>query len=438
VPFLPQYAAAVFDEGHKVELPAATTAGRKVDNSIIAAIAVDIINQPDNRKDMVLSLRKAYHAGKDFFTSIRSHLIGDKDSERLGVKRTPELLQKARILQNLVEDLQDELVTDEDMNQETAYGFRMAVYQKRLDLYTEGLHLFRRGEADSVAWIDRSDKNLWVVPRNVDRLIYDTLFASGIPAVFTSGTLSAGGSFDYIRRTVGAPNDVRETRVGIPFDLTDQVLIYLPQYTTKDPHSHDEWMNKAIEQLQGLLAASRGHALVLFRSNTDMNYVKERVGNKQFSYDMIWEGEGEHSVLLRRFRENPSSVLFSSTFWEGVDIPGLSLTNVVIFNLPFPVWDPLIASRRRDAKARGLDSAIEVDLPNMIIKLKQGLGRLIRTNSDWGVLAILEPFSGMPWEAAVRDALPEDAPYSNELSDIVAFFQRHGRLTAGLLTKDDV
>jgi len=161
--------------------------------------------------------------------------------------------------------------------------------------------------------------------------------------------------------------------------------------------------------LASLLKQSEGRALVLTNSLTEMDKIRTGLKKYQFPFNILWEDEAERGYLVRKFREDVSSVLVGHEFWEGIDVPGQALSQIVIWQLPFPPNDPLIEARRREAKQHGLDPVIEVDYPEMGLKLKQGCGRLIRTKEDQGIITILEPVLDTPWDKVVMAALPSGA-----------------------------
>ena len=123
----------------------------------------------------------------------------------------------------------------------------------------------------------------------------------------------------------------------------------------------------------------------------------------------MYEDEGERGYLVQKFREEEAAVLIGADFWEGIDVPGDALTLLVVWQLPFPSLDPLIDVQRKEAREQGLDPVTTVDYPEMGLKLKQGCGRLIRTQDDKGEIVILDTVIGAPWEKAVMGALPSGA-----------------------------
>ncbi|MEG0579477.1 MAG: helicase C-terminal domain-containing protein, partial [Niameybacter sp.] len=247
-----------------------------------------------------------------------------------------------------------------------------------------------------VSWVEQKDGSFWVVPRRIGELLNKHLFQKKLPVVFTSATLSNEGDFDYFIRTLGLKAPSSST-IGSPFDLENQVVVHLPATTHK------------IEQLAALLKENGGRALVLTHSLHEVKKIRKELQAYDFPFEMIWEDQGERGYLVRKFREEETSVLIGANFWEGIDVPGDALTLLIIWDLPLEACDPLIEVQRTEAREQGLDPMTTVDYPEMALKLKQGCGRLIRTEHDNGAIVILDPVIGKPWESYVLGALPSGA-----------------------------
>ncbi|MEG0951841.1 MAG: helicase C-terminal domain-containing protein, partial [Niameybacter sp.] len=164
-----------------------------------------------------------------------------------------------------------------------------------------------------------------------------------------------------------------------------------------------------IEHLVALLKENGGRALVLTSSLHEVRSIRKALQGQHFPFEMIWEDQGDRGYLVRKFKEEETSVLIGAHFWEGIDVPGDALTLLVVWDLPLHISDPLIEVQRKEAKEQGLDSITTVDYPEMALKLKQGCGRLIRTEDDKGAIVILDPVIGTPWESYVMGALPQGA-----------------------------
>jgi ATP-dependent DNA helicase DinG len=264
--------------------------------------------------------------------------------------------------------------------------------------------LCRNRSTDTITWVDQRDGSFWVVPRDLNEKLDQNLFQKGLPVVFTSATLSNEGDFSYFIRTLGLKNPSKST-VGSPFDLEKQVVVYLTQSSNRI----EDRFAQSIEQLVSLLNQNGGRALVLTNSLQEVSKIRRKLKGYQLPFEVLCEDEGDRGYLVRKFREIETSVLIGSNFWEGIDVPGEALTLLVIWRLPFPFLDPLIEVQRKEAREQGLDPVTTVDYPEMGLKLKQGCGRLIRTQDDKGAIVILDSVIGAPWEKVVMGALPSGA-----------------------------
>jgi len=178
---------------------------------------------------------------------------------------------------------------------------------------------------------------------------------------------------------------------------------------TKDPNRMEDRFTHGIQKLVSLLIQNKGRALVLTNSLQEVRKIKRKLKAYQLPFEVLCEEEGDRGFLVRKFREVTSSVLIGANFWEGIDVPGEALTMLIVWQLPFPSLDPLIEVQRTEASEQGLNPVTTVDYPEMGLKLKQGCGRLIRTQEDKGTIVILDSVIGDPWEEVVMGALPNRA-----------------------------
>ena len=207
--------------------------------------------------------------------------------------------------------------------------------------------------------------------------------------VLTSATLSSAGNFRFIRERLGLDKSEEMIAESI-FDFENQAVLYLPPQMP-DPRS-PQWGAAAAAEVIKIVTATEGRAFVLSTSVSGMNELFERVAS-QVDFPCFIQGSTSKGSLLKKFRETPNAVLFAtSSFWQGVDVRGEQLSCVIIDKLPFAVpSDPIIAARQRHIEDQGGSSFYEYSVPQAIISLKQGLGRLIRSTTDRGVLAVLDP-----------------------------------------------
>jgi ATP-dependent DNA helicase DinG len=223
----------------------------------------------------------------------------------------------------------------------------------------------------------------------VSGLLQDKLFERVETVVLTSATLASAGSFGFIRERLGLAE--ADDLVAPPsYDYENQAVLYLPQ-RMPDPRS-PQWAQSAAAEVVKILNATEGRAFVLSTSFAGMRSLYDLVA-REVNYPCLLQGTASKAGLLEKFRETPHAVLFAtSSFWQGVDVRGAQLSCVIIDKLPFAVpSDPVVAARQRYIDEQGGSSFYEYSVPQAIISLKQGLGRLIRSTTDRGALAVLDP-----------------------------------------------
>ncbi|HEY6046777.1 MAG TPA: helicase C-terminal domain-containing protein [Pyrinomonadaceae bacterium] len=242
-----------------------------------------------------------------------------------------------------------------------------------------------------VYWLERRGRGTFLraSPIDVSALLQDKLFEKVPTVVLTSATLSSAGNFRFIRERLGL-DKADELFAESIFDFENQAILYLPR-SMPDPRS-PQFGRAAADEVVKIVNATQGRAFVLSTSFAGMNDLFERVAS-QIDYPCFVQGSASKSALLNKFRATPNAVLFAtSSFWQGVDVRGEQLSCVIIDKLPFAVpSDPVVAARQRFIEEQGGSSFYEYSVPQAIISLKQGLGRLIRSTTDRGVLAVLDP-----------------------------------------------
>ena len=223
-------------------------------------------------------------------------------------------------------------------------------------------------------------------PIDVADLVRRHILSAGPTPVLTSATLTAAGTFDYTRRRLGL-DDAEELVVASPFDYARQAMLYVPRDL---PPATAGFSAEAAARTLELLAITAGHAFLLFTSHRALREASARLA--ALPYPRLVQGDAPRAVLIDRFRSTSHAVLFgTSSFWEGVDVPGDALSLVIIDKLPFaPHTDPLVAARMQACADAGGEPFAEIQLPAAAIALKQGFGRLIRRRDDRGIVAILD------------------------------------------------
>ncbi len=413
-PLLPEHSAVIFDEGHRIADAAQESAAHSLAAPSLRATLLQCA-AGNERPALLRSAGAALRAGRAFWAVVAAATV-PADAERLPLRREPELGTAAATLHDAIAAVQDEVAIDEQMNAGLAEEARLLALQERLDAARACLQRLQTPPSESVLWLTPVGE-LWAAPRHPQALLQAELYRRKLPLVFTSATLAGGVSFDYSRRLLGLP-EAAGSQAGSSFDLARQALVYCPP---------PDAGAAAAERLLALLAATDGRTLVLLHSRRQQAELRAALAGRDLPWRLFWEGDGDRTGLLRRFRRETRSVLLGTDFWEGVDVPGQSLSCVAVPALPWPADDPVLASRRADAAAAGLDPWDAINVPAMALRLKQGRGRLIRSRRDRGVFGLLDTtWVGTAWEAAVRAALPEGARTTESLGEVTAFLRRRG------------
>lgn len=275
---------------------------------------------------------------------------------------------------------------------------------------------------DMVRWVEIEKERpvLKSAPIDVAPFLRDWLFGyeGGVSTVLVSATIAVNGSFDYISDTLGI--DEYETLiVDSAFDFGIQAATYVPTHLPDPAKERAAWSSMAIEEMMDLIRISEGSALLLFTSFSEMRTAYERISSR-VPYRCLMQGQAANKALAQQFKEEESSVLFATrSFMTGFDARGDTLRLVVINKLPFPVpTEPLVEAKCEKIKRQGGNDFIEYTIPVMSLILKQAYGRLIRSRSDTGVVALLDPrLETKPYGKGILRSLP-DAPVINVMTDI--------------------
>ena len=398
---IPDYAAVIFDEAHLIEDIASDYFGFQVSSFQLDELVRDTDTLPiadaTVTRDLTKIAAKILALADQFwirFSIARSDgrfplpqdLFAYRDRE--GSNQPTSLGEAYFALDGALGSLVATLDPLAETSPEVESLLRRS-RQARFDLE----FVVTQSERNYVYWLEKRGKGMFLraSPVDVSELLREKLFDKVDTCVLTSATLSSNGSFNFVRERLGL-DTVKTTGMTAPssFDFEKQAILYLPR-AMPDPRS-PEFTQLAAGEIAKILGVTRGHAFVLCTSNQSMNALFEIVSSR-VNYPCFLQGSMSKAGLLERFRETPNAVLFAtSSFWQGVDVQGDQLSCVIIDKLPFAVpTDPIVAARAHYIDENGGRSFFEYSVPQAIITLKQGIGRLIRSRTDKGIIAILDP-----------------------------------------------
>lgn len=294
---------------------------------------------------------------------------------------------------------------------------------RRCLVVVERLELLGQPPSDHIAWYEtfRTSFAIHITPLEIAGVFQGRMRAYRAAWVFTSATLSVGEDFGYFTRRLGL-GEVETARLESPFDYHRNALLYLPP-AMPDPNA-PTYTSRVVEAALPVLEASAGRAFLLFTSHRALREAAERLRH-QLDFPVLVQGEMPRGSLLARFRELGDAVLLgTSSFWEGVDVRGEALSCVIIDRLPFASpGDPVLRARLGAIEEQGGDPFWAYQIPQAVITLRQGIGRLVRDVDDRGVLVICDPrVLRRGYGRSFLDALP-DMPRTQELEEVADFFR---------------
>ncbi len=405
---LPDYSAVIFDEAHQIEDIAAQYFGASVSSYQIEDLLGDvsrmILTDVEASREITKATARVSTMADNFwqgFSGARSRSFATTfDSDSRFVLR-PEMFVRRRrdgefeatpagerylALKAALQRLKAALQVVKNAPPEMEATLRR-VEQILFDLE----FIIIAADEMFVYWVERRGRGVFLqaTPIDASGILNDRLFSHVETVVLTSATLTSAGSFDFIRSRLGVER-AAELIAESNYNYDEQSLLYLPP-RMPDPRDAG-FQQAAAAEIVKILNASRGRAFVLCTSYSQMEALRDMVEFK-IDFPVLMQGEGSRSGVLDKFRSTPNAVLFAtSSFWQGVDVRGEALSCVIIDKLPFAVpSDPVISARQRYIDSHGGNSFTGYSVPSAIIALKQGLGRLIRSATDRGVLSILDP-----------------------------------------------
>ena len=389
--FKPDFSTVVIDEAHNLE--------SKFRNAFTTSysqneISNEILKATTNRKDVLSSLIVELIQMVDSLFKYLKFDINQQQSEAEGDMNT-YYYRPIREIRKLVLRIRSGLLEIE----------------MRTNRRIKCLQMFRNlGNKNFLVWLStEKGVRINVCKKNIRKEIGRLLFTSTRRTILTSGTITSQNSgtlkerYQYFMDCLGCPDNVcvSEPKKS-PFDFDKHTMLYVSnKLPCPNKHNRNKYRNEAISEIVKLLEVTHGKTLILFTAKDDRDYVFKKLSNMGLPYKiMVQSSDSSQEHRLERFQNNVNSVILGTgAYWEGINIKGESLSQVIIFKLPFPVPDPITECKMASKEC----PLLEVAVPEMIIKLKQGAGRLIRSSEDKGIVSILDPRVSSRLKTAYRE-----------------------------------
>jgi ATP-dependent DNA helicase DinG len=386
--FLPEADALIFDEAHQLPEIASAFAGETLTSRQLLDLARDTVNEQMRDAPEMAALR-----------DLAAALEKSTADFRLAFEMRPQKEAWSAVSEHTV--LVDALHTLEHVLNDLNTGLKLAAprgkglenAQKRAEVALALFARFSQKEnAEEVLWYELNGRGFALHATPVDAAASLARALHGRPRalIFTSATLTAQSCFEFFTRRVGLAAETATLRLDSPFDYPRNALLYHPR-GMPEPNSV-QFTTAVVEAALPVLEASQGRAFMLFTSHRALKEAEQLLRNR-ISHPLLVQGEMPRHYLIEHFRELGNAVLLGTqSFWEGVDVQGEALSLVIIDKLPFATpGDPVLKARMDAMRKQGLEPFVHYQLPQAILTLKQGAGRLIRGEQDRGVLMLCDP-----------------------------------------------
>jgi ATP-dependent DNA helicase DinG len=426
---LPRYQTVIFDEAHHLENVATQFFGRSFSQYQLLDLAGDIERQGEidltgKKREKVMASARGLISCMERFALLfpsqrgRFQLADVAASHSLWSQEVEGVAGRLDLLALL---LADQAATGEVWNILSTRTEELAANLRHICLLEDA------GSGERyVHWYERRERTiaLSATPIRIAGALEQALYSSVESCIMTSATLSAGGDFSYVKERLGLNGQTEILKLPSPFDYENRTLLYVPEKDFPEP-SAASYIDKACQRVLELLEISQGRALVLFTSFKGMDMMAEFLESR-LAYPVLVQGRASRQALLERFKSTRDSVLLAvASFWEGVDVPGDSLSCVIIDKLPFEVpSDPVLQARIQALEEAGGKPFFDLQVPRAILTLRQGVGRLMRAATDCGVIAIMDVrLFSKGYGRGFRASLPP-SPVVRDLAAVRVFFEK--------------
>ena len=432
---LPAYDAVVFDEAQNLEDAATQFLGLEISNSNLFYF-LDRLHNPRTKKGLLTRLdhaivphvRKLAMTVRQAIDAFFKHFLEEYGGEDRVVRfyKPPvldnEIYVPMEALRESLKSLEAGLHSEEDRIDVAAAAERCfefnntvsAILNQNMPGYVYWIEIVKRKRITRVV--------LRGVPIHVAEELHTQVFDKLDRLIMTSATLTTSKNFKFIKERLGY-HPTEELLLDAPFDYSSQTLLYVPRDLPEPGSETEPYVEKLSDRCKELIMASGGKTFILFTSYALLNQIYEKLDDLSLPFPLIRQGDLPTTLMIDKFKEKPSVIFGTNSFWQGVDIPGKALQSVIITKLPFDVpKEPLTEARIEELKRKNIDPFSHYQIPRAIIQLKQGFGRLIRKKTDKGVVSLLDSrISRRGYGKKFITSLPV-CPVASEIGEVRNFF----------------
>ena len=437
-PLIPHYQLAIIDEAHKFLQAARSMYGLELDDREIPKFTHDIHSFTSGKSNGGVNVhklaKKLEGQNRKLFRRLNENIpesaFDDDEADRFPVVMDVDVLRHLKSIVGLSDDIST-AVTDSNSNKRMKDKRSKSLW--RLGAIAEKVSGIKK-QSGNIYWLENrlegeiESQAICSIPTDLAMRLHRDLWQSGIPIVLTSGTLSASGDFSRAKETLGLDrlpqHKLHSTTMPSPFDFKNNAMLYISEDTPFPDNKNKIYIADIADEIEKLVTASHGHSAVLFTSYNAMGQVHAILKKKGLPFPLFRLERGSTNAI-EQFKKSGNGILLASgALWEGIDIPGDTLSMLIIVKLPFAVPDPIgdyereLCGDMETYKARAV-------VPDMLVKLKQGFGRLIRKMGDTGVVAILDSRVNErgAYRRKVLSALPS-CPVTSSITKVKTFFYK--------------